>query len=114
MVDATCVAYVAVTPHRLYRLCGKLELSMTSVSGVFVVGKSHPSRTFLLLEDSECFLNLSLLVILRSCIASLKVLNYNLEDHLKKVYDCVRFIQTIPMVETMRGPALRTVIGRCQ
>ena len=96
---------------------------MTSVSGVFVLGKSHPSRTFLLLEDSECFLHLSLLVILRSCIASLKVdgfhmardeLNYNLEDHLKKVYDCVRFIQTIPMVKTMRGPALRTVIGRCQ
>ena len=91
-----------------------IGLSMASVSGVFVVGKSHPSRTFLLLEDSECFLNLSLLVILRSCIASLKVLNYNLEDHLKKVYDCVRFIQTIPMVKTMRGPALRTVIGPCQ
>ena len=44
------------------------------------------------------FLMLSLLVILRSCIASLKVLNYDLEDRLKKVYDCVRFIQTIPMV----------------
>ena len=41
---------------------------------------------------------LSLIVILRSCIASLKVFNYDLEDHLKKVYDCVRFIQTIPMV----------------
>ena len=39
-----------------------------------------------------------LIVILRSCIASLKVLNYDLEDHLKKVHDCVRFIQTIPMV----------------
>ena len=44
------------------------------------------------------FQMLSLLVILRSCIASLKVLNYDLEDRLKKVYDCVRFIQTIPMV----------------
>ena len=41
---------------------------------------------------------LSLIVTLRSCIASLKVLNYDLEDHLKKAYDCVRFIQTIPMV----------------
>ena len=41
---------------------------------------------------------LSLLVILRSCIASLKVLNYDLEDHLKIVYDCVLFVQIIPMV----------------
>ena len=51
-----------------------------------------------MLEDSEFFLMLSLLVILRSGIASLKVLNHDLEDHQKKVYDCVRFIQTIPMV----------------
>ena len=93
MVNAKCVACFTVTPHPLYRVSGKLGLSMTSVSGLFVLGKSYPSRTFLLLEDSECFLNLSLLVILRSCIASLKVLNYNLEDHLKKVFDCVRFIQ---------------------
>ena len=84
----------------LYRQCGKLGLSMTSISRVFVLGKCHPRRAFPLLEDSEFFLMLSLRVILRSCIASLKVLNYSLEDHLKKVYDCVRFIQIIiiPMV----------------
>ena len=28
---------------------------MTSVSRVFVLGKSHPPRAFLLLEDSEFF-----------------------------------------------------------
>ena len=84
----------------LYRQCGKLGLSMTSISRVFVLGKSHPPRAFPLLEDSEFFLLLSLRVILRSCIASLKVLNYNLEDHQKKVYYCVCFIQIIiiPMV----------------
>ena len=53
---------------------------MTSVSRVFVL--ENPTS----LEDSDCFLMLSLIVILRSrCIASLRVLNYNLEDHLKKV-----------------------------
>ena len=65
---------------------------------VFCFGKILYPTSFSLLEDSEFFLMLSLLVILRSCIASLKVLNYDLEDRLKKVYDCVRFIQTIPMV----------------
>ena len=70
-----------------------------SVSRVFVLGKSRPPRAFPLLEDSEFLMMLvSLIVILRSCIASLKVLNYDLEDHLKKAYDCDRFIQTIPMV----------------
>ena len=70
-----------------------------SLSRVFVLGKSHPPRAFPLLEDSEFLMMLlSLIVILSSCIASLKVLNYDLEDHLKKVHDCVRFIQTIPMV----------------
>ena len=61
----------------------------------FRFGKFHPPRTFLSLEDSECFLILSLIVVLRSrFIASLKVLNHSLEDYLKKVYDnCVRFIQ---------------------
>ena len=66
---------------------------MTSVSRVFVLGKSQPQELSCLLEDSECFLMLSLIVILRSgCIASLTLLNYDLKDHLKKVYDCVRFI----------------------
>ena len=50
---------------------------------------------------------LSLIVTLRSCIASLKVLNYDLEDHLKKAYDCVRFIQTIQWF----GPALHRVVA---
>ena len=41
-----------------------------------------------------CLLMLSLIVTLRNWwIASLRVLNYNLEDHLKKVFDWVRFIQ---------------------
>ena len=80
------------------RLGGKLGLSVTSVSRVFVLEKSQHPRAFSLLEDSEFFLMLFLLVIMRSCIVSLKVLNYDLEDHLMKVYDCVRFIQTIPMV----------------
>ena len=83
------------SPHRLYRLCEKLGLSITC----FRLGKSHPPRAFPLLEDSEFLMMLlSLTVIPRSCIASLKVLNYDLEDHLKKVYDCVRLIQTTPMV----------------
>ena len=89
-INATFVAFID--------LCGKLGLSVTSVSRVFVLGKSQPPRAFPLLEDSEFFLLLSLLVILRNCIASLKVLNYDLEDHLEKVYDCVLFVQTIPMV----------------
>ena len=55
MVNATCVACFAVTPHPLYRVSGKLGLSMRSVSGLFVLGKSYPSRTFLLLEDSNVF-----------------------------------------------------------
>ena len=56
-----------------------------SVSRVFVLGKSHPPRAFPLLEDSEFLMMLlSLIVILRSCIASLKVLNYDLEDHLEE------------------------------
>ena len=51
-----------------------------------------PQELSCLLEDSECFLMLSLIVILRSgCITSLTVLNYNLKDHLTKVYDCVVF-----------------------
>ena len=79
----------------LYRLCGKLGLSITC----FRFGKIPPPRAFPLLEDSEFLMMLlSLIVILRSCIASLKVLNYDLEDRLKKVYDCVRFIQTMRMV----------------
>ena len=70
-----------------------------SVSRVFVLGKSHPPRAFPLLEDSEFFSDVvSACYSARSCITSLKVLNYDLEDRLKKVYDCVRFIQTIPMV----------------
>ena len=70
-----------------------------SVSRVFVLAKSHPPRAFPLLEDSEFFSDVvSACYSARSCIASLKVLNYDLEDRLKKVYDCVRFIQTIPMV----------------
>jgi len=44
--------------------CGELALSMTSVSRVLVLENSIPSRNFL--EDSECFLLLSLIVILRS------------------------------------------------
>ena len=47
----------------------------------FRLGKSQDPRAFSLLEDSEFFLMLFLLVILRSCIARLKVLNYDLEDH---------------------------------
>ena len=78
-----------------------------SVSRVFVLGKSCPPRAFPLLEDSEfLMMSLSLIVILRSCIA-LKVLNYDLEDHLKKAYDCVRFIQTIPMVWAGFGQSSR-------
>ena len=66
---------------------------MTSVSRVFVWENPSPQELSYLLEHSECFLMLSLIVSLRSgCIASLTVLNYNLKDHLKKVYNCVRFI----------------------
>ena len=90
IVDATYVACID--------LCGKLVHSVMSVSRVFFLGKSQPPRAFPLLEDSEFFLMLSLLVILRSCISTLKVLNCDLEDHLKKVYDCVLFVQTIPVV----------------
>ena len=90
IVDATYVACID--------LCGKLVHSVMSVSRVFVLGKSQSPRAFPLLEDSEFFLMLSLLVILRSCIATLKVLNCDLEDHQKKVYDCVLFVQTIPVV----------------
>ena len=76
-------------------LCGKLGLSITC----FRFGKiPPPHELFPCSKILSFFLMLSLLVILRSCIASLKVLNYDLEDRLKKVYDCVRFIQTIPMV----------------
>ena len=79
----------------LCRLCGKLGLSITC----FRFGKiPPPHELFPCSKILSFFLMLSLLVILRSCIASLKVLNYDLEDRLKKVYDCVRFIQTIPMV----------------
>ena len=53
---------------------GKLGLRKTSVSRVFVLEKSHPSRTFLSLEDSNCFPMLSLIVILRSW--SIASLNY--------------------------------------
>ena len=66
---------------------------MTSVSRVFVWENPSPQELSYLLEHSECFLMLSLIVSLRSgCIASLTVLSYNLKDHLKKVYNCVRFI----------------------
>ena len=58
----------------------------------------NPHELFPCSKILSFFLMFSLLVILRSCIASLKVLNYDLEGCLKKVYDCVRFIQTIPMV----------------
>ena len=76
-------------------LCGKLGLSITC----FRFGKiPPPHELFPCSKILSFFLMLSLLVILRSCIASLKVLNYDLEGHLKKAYDCVRFIQTIPMV----------------
>ena len=68
---------------------------MTSVSSVFVWEIRSPQELSCLLEHSECFLMWSLIVILRSgCIASLTGLNYNLKGHLKKVYDCVRFIHT--------------------
>ena len=63
------------------RLGGKLGLSMTSVSRVFVLEKSQHPRALPSLQDSEFFLVLFLLVIMRSCIANLKVLNYDLEDH---------------------------------
>ena len=54
-----------------------------------------PQELSCLLEHSECFLMWSQIVILRSgCIASLTVLNSNLKDHLKKVFDCVRVIHT--------------------
>ena len=70
---------------------------MTSVSSVFVWEIPSPQELSGLLEHSECFLMWSLIVILRSgCIASPTVLNHNLKDHLKKVYDCVRFIH-IPL-----------------
>ena len=80
----------------LYRLCGKLGLSITC----FRFGKiPPPHELFPCSKILSFFLMLSLLVILRSCIASLKVLNYDLEDHnLKKVHNFVRFIRTIPMV----------------
>ena len=77
------------------RGCGKRRLSMTSVSRVFVLENLTPATNFYPLKDSECSLMLSLIVFLRSWfIASLKVLNYNLEDHLTKVYDCAHFIKT--------------------
>ena len=73
---------------------GKRRLSMTSVSRVFVLENLTPATNFYRLKDSECSLMLSLIVFLRNWfIASLKVLNYNLEHHLTKVYDCVHFIQ---------------------
>ena len=76
------------------RGCGKRRLNMTSVSRVFVLENLTPATNFYPLKDSECSLMLSLIVFLRSWfIASFKVLNYNLEDHLTKVYDCVHFIQ---------------------
>ena len=46
----------------------------------FRLGKSQHPRAFPLLEGSEFFLMLFLLVILRSYIARLKVVNYDLED----------------------------------
>ena len=99
-MDATPVACVAVTPQSTRTACIDYVGNWDSVSLFFVLGKSRPApRAFPLLEDSEFLMMLlSLIVILRSCIASLKVLNYDLEDHLKEAYDCVRFIQTIPMV----------------
>ena len=67
----------------LCRLCGKLGLSITCFRF-----EKIPPTSFSLARRFWVFF----------CIASLKVLNYDLEDRLKKVYDCVRFIQTIPMV----------------
>ena len=93
----------------LRRLCWKLGLSITC----FRFGKIPPPTSFSLCSKIlSFFLMLSLLVILRSCIASLKVLNYDLEDRLKKVYDCVRFIQTIPMVwaSIAHSRCLRSII----
>ena len=50
------------------RLGGKLGLSMTPVSRVFVLEKSQHPRAFPLLEDSEFFLMLFLLVIIISVL----------------------------------------------
>ena len=78
----------------LYRLCGKLGLSITC----FRFGKIPPPTSFSLARRFWVCWDVVSAFFLRSCIASLKVLNYVLEDRLKKVYDCVRSIQTIPMV----------------
>ena len=53
---------------------------------------------------------LSLLVILRSCIASLRVLNYDVEDHLKKIYD-FGVGQLCPQSLPMTGTAQREGLG---
>ena len=73
-----------------------------------------------LLEDSECFPMWSLIVILRSwCIASLKGLNYNLKDHLLKVYYCVRFIHTPFLTgtqnidKTWNGDVVKILLRHC-
>ena len=74
---------------------------MTSVSRVFALENPNPTnfslaRRFWMFSDVVS-------VFLRSwCIASLKVLNYNLEDHLKKVYDCVRFIEVLTQPQSLR------------
>ena len=52
-----------------------------SVSRVLVFRKSHPHELFPCSKILSLFVMLSLRVILRSCITSLKVLNYYLEDH---------------------------------
>ena len=90
IVDATCVACIDNV--------GNWD-SVWRQYHVFLFWENPtPHELFPCSKILSFFLMLSLLVILRSCIASLKVLNYDLEDRLKKVYDCVRFIQTIPMV----------------
>ena len=97
-MDATYVACID--------LCGKLVHSVMSVSRVFFLGKSQPPRAFPLLEDSEFFLMLSLLVILRSCISTLKVLNCDLEDHLKST-----IVSFLCRLYQSCGPPLRRVVA---
>ena len=75
---------------------------------VFSFWKIPPPTNFPL--ASECFLMFSPIVFLRSwCIASLKVLKYNLEGHLKKVYDCFRFIQVLTQPQSLR---IRNLVPR--
>ena len=79
--NARCLCRSNSTVHTA---CIDYVRNWDSVSRVFVLGKSRPPRAFPLLEDSEFLMMLlSLIVILRSCIASLEVLNYDLKDHLK-------------------------------